>query len=170
MIALKEFIRPNNVHSILVISFCAAACACLGLVAHTLIYKRKSLNRYVYPSSPPPEPVKKTAPVDYTTVYPPSQRHVLPEISPDFSSNNVDLSVAPRPLLRLDEDYRYANPAVYNFTGFSVDEIRRLGAFPDYAKLSGVPLPVPLKNFDVDAALPRPYRPFRWAYHQTMCK
>lgn len=170
MIAFKEFIHQNNTHSVLVVSFCAAACACIGILAHAFVYKRKTLNRYAYPSSPPPEPVKKTAPVDYTTVYPPSQRHVLPEISSDFSSNDVDLSVTPRPLLRLDEDYRYANPAAYNFTGFSVDEIRRLGNFPDYAKLSGVPLPEPLKNFDVDAAVPRPYRPFRWAYHQTMCK
>jgi hypothetical protein len=31
--------------------------------------------------------------------------------------------------------------------------------FPDYFKLSGVPLPEPLENFDVDKAKPRPYRP-----------
>ncbi|RGP68229.1 hypothetical protein FSPOR_5482 [Fusarium sporotrichioides] len=167
MIAIKEFLHSNNVQSTLVLSFCAAACACVGLVAHTLI-KRKNLNRHIRLSSPSPEPVKKTASADYINVYPPSQRHVLTEISPDFSPNNVDLSEAPRLLLRLDQDYRYANPAAYNFTGFSVDEIKRLGAFPDYAKLSGVPLPIPLKNFDLDAALPRPYRPFRWAYHQTM--
>ncbi|CEI68435.1 hypothetical protein FVEN_g5405 [Fusarium venenatum] len=167
MLAIKEFLHSNNVHSSLVLSLCAAACACLGLLVHTLV-KRKNLNRYVRLSSPSPEPVKKTASADYTNVYPPPQRHVLPEISPDFSPNNVDLSAAPRLLLRLDQDYRYANPAAYNFTGFSVDEIKRLGAFPDYAKLSGVPLPTPLKNFDLDAALPRPYRPFRWAYHQTM--
>lgn len=40
--------------------------------------------------------------------------------------------------------------------------------FPDYFKLSGVPLPEPLEDFDVDKAKPRPYRPFRWPYHQTM--
>ncbi|EIW85389.1 hypothetical protein CONPUDRAFT_150201 [Coniophora puteana RWD-64-598 SS2] len=39
---------------------------------------------------------------------------------------------------------------------------------PDYAKLSGVPLPKPLPNFDYTKAKPRPYRPFRWEYHQTM--
>ncbi|KAF9072984.1 hypothetical protein BDP27DRAFT_1360728 [Rhodocollybia butyracea] len=38
----------------------------------------------------------------------------------------------------------------------------------DYFKLSGVPPPTPLPNFDVDKAKPRPYRPFRWSYHQTM--
>lgn len=42
--------------------------------------------------------------------------------------------------------------------------------FPDYFKLSGVPLPEPLVNFSVNEAKPRPYRPFRWPYHQTMCE
>ena len=165
MIAYKEFLHPLSSHSVLLVSLFTAASACLVLLAHTLIFKRKTIKRY--PSSPPPEPVKKAAPADYTTVYPPSQRQSLPA---GFSSEDVDLSVTLRPLLRLDEDYRHANPTTYNFTGFSVDEIRRLGDFPDYATLSGVPLPEPLSNFDVDAAMPRPYRPFRWAYHQTMCK
>lgn len=39
-------------------------------------------------------------------------------------------------------------------------------ALPDYAKLTGVPAPKPLYNFD--AARARPYRPFRWEYHQNM--
>ena len=55
-------------------------------------------------------------------------------------------------------------------TGITVKEARMLGDFPDYAALSGVPLPEEHKNFNIDKALPRPYRPFRWAYHQTMCK
>nr|POE79532.1 hypothetical protein CFP56_07597 [Quercus suber] len=55
-------------------------------------------------------------------------------------------------------------------TGFTVEEIRRLGDFPDYAKLSGVPLPQNYLGFDLHKAVPRPYRPLRWAYHQTMCK
>ncbi|KAJ4488394.1 hypothetical protein J3R30DRAFT_3280163 [Lentinula aciculospora] len=38
----------------------------------------------------------------------------------------------------------------------------------DYYKLSGVPAPNPLPDFDVDKAKARPYRPFRWSYHQTM--
>ncbi|KAJ3815730.1 hypothetical protein EV368DRAFT_70671 [Lentinula lateritia] len=38
----------------------------------------------------------------------------------------------------------------------------------DYFKLSGVPPPKPLLNFNVDKARARPYRPFRWSYHQTM--
>lgn len=41
-------------------------------------------------------------------------------------------------------------------------------ALPDYAKLTGVPAPKPLPNFDLDTAKSRPYRPFRWEYHQNM--
>lgn len=38
---------------------------------------------------------------------------------------------------------------------------------PDYAALTGVPLPQPLE-IDISQSKPRPYRPFRWQYHQTM--
>lgn len=61
-------------------------------------------------------------------------------------------------------------PRNYTPTGISAEEIQALGDFPDYAKLSGVPLPQTYPEFDVNRAMPRPYRPFRWAYHQTMCK
>jgi len=40
----------------------------------------------------------------------------------------------------------------------------------DYFKLSGVPPPTPLVDFELEKARPRPYRPFRWEYHQTMGK
>lgn len=41
--------------------------------------------------------------------------------------------------------------------------------FPDHFARSGVPLPNPVPDdFDVDNAKPRPYRPFRWDYHQHM--
>ncbi|KAJ3528816.1 hypothetical protein NM208_g10034 [Fusarium decemcellulare] len=169
MLIFSESLHPSTVNTVLILSFAVSACACLSILARTLVYNRKAFSPSRWPSSPPPEPVKKSASADYTKAYPPSQRHVLPEISPVFSSSaNVDLSVSPKPLLQLDEDYRLASPTKYNFTGFSVSEIRQLGDFPDYAKLSGVPLPSPLKNFNVETALPRPYRPFRWAYHQTM--
>lgn len=54
-------------------------------------------------------------------------------------------------------------------TGITLREIQRVGDFPDYATLSGIPLPSPYPKFDITTAMPRPYRPFRWAYHQTMC-
>ncbi|TFK67917.1 hypothetical protein BDN72DRAFT_842513 [Pluteus cervinus] len=38
----------------------------------------------------------------------------------------------------------------------------------DYFRLTGVPAPTPLLAFDIINAKPRPYRPFRWEYHQTM--
>ena len=54
-------------------------------------------------------------------------------------------------------------------TGFTLEEIKRLGDFPDYAALSGVPLPRDYEGFEISTAKARPYRPLRWAYHQTMC-
>ncbi|KAK4623873.1 hypothetical protein CLAFUW4_05704 [Fulvia fulva] len=53
-------------------------------------------------------------------------------------------------------------------TGFSVEDIELLGDLPDYARLSGIPLPKAYTNFKIDHALPRPYRPFRWGYFQNM--
>ncbi|KAH8810846.1 hypothetical protein F5884DRAFT_842831 [Xylogone sp. PMI_703] len=47
-------------------------------------------------------------------------------------------------------------------------DIQSLGEFPNYAKLSGIPLPTPYPEFDHQKAMPRPYRPFRWPHHQTM--
>lgn len=47
-------------------------------------------------------------------------------------------------------------------------EIEAYGDFPDYATLSGVRLPDPYLEFNIEKALPRPYRPVRWSYHQTM--
>lgn len=48
-------------------------------------------------------------------------------------------------------------------------ERNQLGLYPDYAALSGVPWPEACVDFDPQRALPRPYRPFRWPYHQIMC-
>ncbi|KIK63722.1 hypothetical protein GYMLUDRAFT_40781 [Collybiopsis luxurians FD-317 M1] len=57
--------------------------------------------------------------------------------------------------------------AGYRLRPLAVDRISRR-QFVDYFKLSGVPPPVPLPEFNVDKAKARPYRPFRWSYHQTM--
>ncbi|KAL4960173.1 heme-dependent oxidative N-demethylase family protein [Aspergillus stella-maris] len=53
-------------------------------------------------------------------------------------------------------------------TGFSEADIKALGRFPDYSVLSGVPNPKPCPDFNIKTACLRPYRPFRWTYHQTM--
>ncbi|TQV92529.1 HRQ family protein [Cordyceps javanica] len=101
---------------------------------------------------------------DFSKNFPPSQRG---------SSMNSSLALwnvgtQSSRLLPMDADYRLANPSLYVFSGFTVGEIKSLGKFPDYAKLSGVPLPTPLERFSIDSAEPRPYRPFRWPYVQTM--
>ncbi len=94
---------------------------------------------------------------------PPAQQQALGDLA--FDQGDFE-----RSLLRLDEDYRTADGSKYVYTGYSVREIRALGDFPDYAAISEVPLPRPYEGFDIDRALPRPYRPIRWVYHQTMCK
>ncbi|KAF4963205.1 hypothetical protein FSARC_8783 [Fusarium sarcochroum] len=71
-------------------------------------------------------------------------------------------------ILEIERDYKAANSGTYVYSGFSVRDILDLGDFPDYAKLSGVPLPSPLPDFCIEKAVPRPYRPMRWVYHQTM--
>ncbi|KAI0035214.1 hypothetical protein K488DRAFT_76776 [Vararia minispora EC-137] len=50
---------------------------------------------------------------------------------------------------------------------FTVGRLRRR-RLPDFPALTGVPLPNPLPDFDITKARPRPYRPFRWVYHQHM--
>ncbi|KAH9885513.1 hypothetical protein F4778DRAFT_760579 [Xylariomycetidae sp. FL2044] len=90
-----------------------------------------------------------------------SQRQALGDLS-------FDQNACERSLLRLDEDYRTADDSKYCYSGFSVREIKALGDFPDYSTISEVPMPQSYPEFDIDKAQPRPYRPFRWAYHQTM--
>ena len=83
----------------------------------------------------------------------------LSQIQPDYSKLTPD-----KALCNTDEFLDHTTA-----TGFTVEEIRRLGDFPDYATLSGFPLPNEYKEFDIETALPRPYRPYRWPYFQTMC-
>ena len=105
----------------------------------------------------------------YSDVFPPSQRAELAKVLPSIDyklESNVALLKAK--CLKLDADYRLADPSLSIYSGFTVGEIRELGDFPDYATLSGVSLPAPAIGFNIDTAMPRPYRPFRWNYHQTM--
>ncbi|RDW72451.1 heme-dependent oxidative N-demethylase family protein [Aspergillus mulundensis] len=117
------------------------------------------------------KPTSTTQPTDPATVLPPQRRHVLSALPLPASYKYKEVSeteVLRRPL-PMTQDYRTCQEEAYTPTGFSVAEIKALGDFPDYAKLSGVPLPTAYgEEFDVDRALARPYRPFRWAYHQTM--
>ncbi|KAI4860117.1 hypothetical protein F4820DRAFT_437824 [Hypoxylon rubiginosum] len=113
---------------------------------------------------------------DLSATLPPSQRGQLGKMVEAMPASQKramgDLSFDPsafaRSLLGFEEDYRAADDAKYCYSGFSVREIRALGDFPDYSALSEVPPPRSYPEFDIDRAKPRPYRPFRWAYHQTM--
>lgn len=87
-----------------------------------------------------------------------------------LKGHEIDEELFQKSQIPITADYREVEGNNYLPAGFSVDEIKALGDFPDYAELSGVPLPEPYREFDIDKALPRPYRPFRWKYHQTMCK
>lgn len=143
-----------------------------SVLVHALLRDRKLLSRIsdLSPSAGKDDDQRQSKRVqeaEYVRVFPPSQRAELPGAD---GLKVVDLAKLPKSaVLTLDEDYRAADPSRYVYTGFSVREVRGLGDFPDYAKLSGVPMPSPLPNFNIDKAVPRPYRPFRWNYHQTMC-
>lgn len=113
---------------------------------------------------------------EYVAAFPPSQRDILHELAPSLPPQQrnalgdlkFDLDLFEQSVLGWEEDYRNAEPSKYVYSGFSVREVKALGDFPDYSALTGVPLPEAYEAFDVDKALPRPYRPFRWAYYQTM--
>lgn len=115
---------------------------------------------------------------DFTTAFPPSRRHVLAEIPSALPSilgkSAAQLAESPSDsrtnLQPFDVHVKDLTSPKYTATEFSTAEIKALGNFPDYAALSGVRLPEPYTEFDINKAKPRPYRPFRWNYHQTMCK
>ncbi|PSN73908.1 hypothetical protein BS50DRAFT_3705 [Corynespora cassiicola Philippines] len=112
---------------------------------------------------------------DYTETYPPSRRFTLAEIpglAAKLSKTKEQLAASPpesrKAWLPWTASYLEAKTPQFTPCEFSTEEIKALGDFPDYATLSGVPLPRPYREFDIKKALPRPYRPLRWAYHQTM--
>ncbi|KXJ89764.1 alpha-1,2-mannosyltransferase [Microdochium bolleyi] len=129
------------------------------------------------PSADKPPTASSTA-ANLKTTFPPSQREQLVQLRKHLPATQQAALGDPasscseetfqQSLLRMDEDYRTSGDSRYSYTGFSVREIKALGDFPDYAGLSGVPLPQAYREFDIDRAKPRPYRPFRWGYHQTM--
>jgi hypothetical protein len=123
---------------------------------------------YVSPSTGP----------DYSGALPPSLRSTLPELAQNYTGDEKKILAAADPsiniindLLPIDQSYLVETKTPkYTPMGFSTEELKALGDFPAYDVLTGVPLPQEYKSFDPKTALPRPYRPLRWAYHQTMCK
>lgn len=110
----------------------------------------------------------------YVLQFPPSRRHVLGGLSA-LEKSVLEPDIAPKTLrakaLPTTRTPDMTKDNQFTPTGFSTQEIRALGRFPDYAMLSGVRHPKPCdEHFDISKAMFRPYRPFRWSYHQTMCK
>ncbi|KAF2751301.1 hypothetical protein M011DRAFT_394777 [Sporormia fimetaria CBS 119925] len=113
---------------------------------------------------------------DYSVAFPPSRRPALESLRHAKSSFDGECHTASAQELAnlkdksipMNASYLDTKTPLFTPCGFSTGEIRALGDSPDYATLSGVPLPRPYLGFDITRALPRPYRPFRWSYHQTM--
>ena len=138
---------------------------------------QKTSSQTSYMSSPllPPEKQPSSAKHSAFDSLPPLRRDWIAKVHGKGTESEgkgplVDEEYIKKALLPMTADYETTPGSVYTPTGFSVDEIKALGTFPDYAKLSGIPLPDAYVGFDIDKALARPYRPFRWSYHQTMCK
>ncbi|KAJ5146333.1 uncharacterized protein N7515_000897 [Penicillium bovifimosum] len=140
-------------------------------LARARLHDRKDSATRTPPRSFSPEKKSPSSPTssDYNKALPPQRRHTLADIKrEDAPASDINEDEVCRNPLPMSANYRTSPGNKYTPTGFSVDEIKALGDFPDYATLSGVPLPIPYPQFDIEKALPRPYRPFRWAYHQTM--
>ena len=114
---------------------------------------------------------------DYRDVLPPSSREALPLAAKSLpeaqriklSGQEVNQAEFKKNIIPFAANYRECGPSTYTPMQISLEEVEALGDFPDYASLNGVPLPEAYKEFDITKAIARPYRPFRWAYHQTMC-
>lgn len=108
----------------------------------------------------------------YHLQFPPSRQHVLARL-PQFKSLAAQAEIPPEILssqaLPTTKNGGLGQDNLYTPTGFSTQQIRALGRFPDYPLLSGVRHPEPCgPEWDISKATFRPFRPFRWKYHQHM--
>lgn len=125
----------------------------------------------------PEKIVSPNIPLGFWDAFPPSGREALVAAAQKFPeaqkrnlvARDVDQATFVNNLIPFAADFATCGPSTYTPTRLSTDEIKALGDFPDYAELSGVPLPKAYEGFRIETAVPRPYRPLRWAYHQTMC-
>lgn len=144
-------------------------------VARSLFASRKTEQRHFSEAPPFASTTKSTldGKTSHSTTFPPSQRQRLGQLCAKAAVTNgeaVEPAVISSQLLKMDEDYDSAESERTLFSGFKVSDVIALGDFPDYATLSEVPLPKPIRDSDITTAKGRPYRPFRWPYHQTMCE
>jgi hypothetical protein len=113
-----------------------------------------------------------TSSTDYKDVLPPPRREAMLSMKsniPKTASEQISEEHVLRNILPMTQNYETAEDGLYTSMGISVKEVKEMGDLPDYSALSGVPLPNAYEEFKIEKALPRPYRPFRWNYHQTMC-
>lgn len=137
--------------------------------------RRRDSGAKTPPRSLTPDPKEQAAP-DYRDVFPPSRRCAFQDCHQELAGKlgkSVDeLCDSPAhsrtKCLAIDQPFHEADGSAHTCTEFSVQEIKAMGDFPDYAALSGIRLPTAYPEFDIAKAQPRPYRPVRWAYHQTM--
>ncbi|KAL4808752.1 hypothetical protein BDV18DRAFT_89763 [Aspergillus unguis] len=154
--------------------FCTSSPAIARRLGLQRLNGRRTSTSHTPPRSISPEKEKSStstqkASADPVDVLPPQRRHVLASLNPPITtSSQITENDVLDNILPMASDFRTPQESLHTPTGFSVSEIKALGDFPDYATLSGVPLPQSYEGFDIERALPRPYRPFRWAYHQTM--
>lgn len=147
-----------------------------------LLHLLKRSSGRVLSTSTPPLSLAEKQPrklSNYNEVLPPFRREALRETTKNAASKentktsgdgDINEETVKQLILPMTANYETSAGNLFTPTGFSVDEIKSLGDPPDYAELSGIPPPDAYPEFDIDKALPRPYRPFRWNYHQTMCK
>lgn len=173
--------RPESawrVGAVLVIATGVYFITCRLLSFRSLLNKIPSRGRRGSTASTPPRsfspkqqnasPTKSST--NYNSALPPLRRESLLKLQKrPFKVSEVNEAEISQKMLPMTADYRNSPGNLYTPTGFSVDEVKALGDFPDYATLSGVPLPTPYHEHVLEKALPRPYRPMRWGYHQTMC-
>ncbi|KAK8118062.1 uncharacterized protein PG998_006343 [Apiospora kogelbergensis] len=128
--------------------------------------------------SVPPSPTyrknvhAKADPYPSSVVFPPSRRSAVAQLLPPSKlakkQTSIDVPELRSKQLPTTHTQDLDRPDQYTPTGISTQEIKAMGAFPDYSVLSGVPYPKPCPSFDITKAAFRPFRPFRWTYHQTM--
>jgi hypothetical protein len=174
---------PLYIYPVVAFLFLAVTFLALSRAQKHALLDRLGINRRPSrPSTPALEKQASSKPLasstsDLASTFPPSQRDQLEKMRDAMPASqqkalgdmSFDQAKFERSLLDFEEDYETADESKYCYSGFSIKEIKALGDFPDFSALTEVPLPRPYDTFQIDKALPRPYRPLRWAYHQTMC-
>ncbi|ROV91528.1 hypothetical protein VMCG_09467 [Cytospora schulzeri] len=142
---------------------CVLILALLGLGVH--LARRKT-------ASSPKDASGTVEKHPWVLQFPPSRRHTLADLklkgtSAPYTTPAPD--VLRRRAVPSSRTADWDRDGLFTPTGFSTQDIRALGRFPDYSVLTGVPHPQPYgSQFDIKTAIFRPFRPFRWNYHQTM--